>query len=104
MPVLAKEGAIIPFAKVKGNDTSNPKELELWIYSGNNSFTLYEDNGKTDFENHNAKTVFNVTFDEEKKHLKFTANSPVGDTSVIPNSRKLRLVFERFMRESVDLR
>ncbi len=66
MPVLAKEGAIIPFAKVKGNDTSNPKELELWIYSGNNSFTLYEDSGKTDFENHNAKTAFYVSAAEKR--------------------------------------
>ena len=93
MPVLAKEGAVIPFAKSKGNDISNPEELEIWIYSGNNSFVLYEDNGKTDFENHNAKTAFYVSFDEEKRQLEFTANSPVGDTSVIPNSRKLRLVF-----------
>ncbi|MDE6413020.1 MAG: alpha-xylosidase, partial [Eubacterium sp.] len=60
MPVLAKEGAIIPFAKSIGNDVSNPEELEIWIYSGNNSFTLYEDNGKTDYENHNAKMSFIV--------------------------------------------
>ena len=50
IPVLAKEGAIVPFSKPNGNDTSNPKELEIWIYSGNNSFALYEDNGKTDYE------------------------------------------------------
>ncbi|MDE5671563.1 MAG: glycoside hydrolase family 31 protein [Eubacterium sp.] len=93
IPVLAKEGAVIPFAKSKGNDISNPEELEIWIYSGNNSFVLYEDNGKTDFENHNAKTVFRVSFDEEKKQLHFAVDSPAGDTDVIPKSRKFRLVF-----------
>ena len=94
MPVLAKEGAIIPFAKSNGNSVSNPEELELWIYSGKNSFTLYEDNGKTDYENHNAKTIFAVSFDEDSKQLEFTVNSPVGDASIIPQSRKLRLVFK----------
>ena len=94
IPVLAKEGAILPFAQSKGNDTNNPDELEVWIYSGNNSFTLYEDNGKTDYENHNAKTTFSVSFDEAGKQLTFSVHNPVGDTSVIPQSRKLRLVFK----------
>lgn len=94
IPVLAKEGAVIPLAKSNGNDTSNPKELEVWIYAGNNRFTLYEDNGRTDYENHNAKTVFNVSFDEANKQLRFTVDSPVGDISVIPQNRKLRLVFK----------
>ncbi|MDE6110693.1 MAG: DUF5110 domain-containing protein, partial [Eubacterium sp.] len=102
MPVLAKEGAIIPFAKSNGNDVSNPKELEIWVYSGNNSFTLYEDNGKTDYENHNAKTTFAVSFDEEQKQLKFTVNSPKGDTSVIPQKRKLRLVFKDFQADKLS--
>ena len=94
IPVLAKEGAILPFAQSKSNDTSNPDELEIWIYSGNNSFTLYEDNGKTDYENHNAKTTFSVSFDEAGKQLTFSVHNPVGDTSVIPQNRKLRLVFK----------
>ncbi len=94
MPVLAKEGAVIPFAKSKGNDVGNPEELEIWIYSGNNSFVLYEDNGKTNFEKHHAKTAFSVSFDEEKKQLNFVVNSPAGDTDVIPESRKLRIVFK----------
>ena len=102
IPVLAKEGAILPFAQSKGNDTSNPDELEVWIYSGNNSFTLYEDNGKTDYENHNAKTTFSVSFDEEKKQLKFAVNNPNGDTSVIPQSRKLRLVFKDLCVDKID--
>lgn len=94
IPVLAKEGAIITLAKSNGNDTSNPETLELWIYAGNNSFTLYEDNGKTDYEGHNVKTVFNVSYDEERAELKFSAQKPFGDTSVIPQSRKLRLIFK----------
>ena len=48
IPVLAKEGAIIPLdANDRTNDCSNPKELEVLIYRGNNTFTLYEDDGET---------------------------------------------------------
>ena len=94
IPVLAKAGAVIPLAKAKGNDVSNPQELELWIYAGNNTFTLYEDNGKTDYEVHNAKTVFRVSYSEEKAELKFSVEAPQGDTSVIPQRRKLKLMFK----------
>ncbi|MDE6506249.1 MAG: DUF5110 domain-containing protein, partial [Eubacterium sp.] len=94
IPVLAKEGAIVPFSKPNGNDTSNPKELEIWIYSGNNSFALYEDNGKTDYEEHNCKTSFNMRYDEEKAVLHFGIDYPVGDTKVIPENRTFRLIFK----------
>lgn len=102
IPVLAKEGAIIPFAKCKGNDVSNPELLELWIYAGNNSFTLYEDNGKTDFEAHNAKTAFHVSYNEENAELHFSVESPEGDTSVIPENRKIKLIFKDLKTENIS--
>lgn len=94
IPVLAKEGAIIPIALPKGNDTSNPKELELWIYSGNNSFTLYEDNSRTDFEKHNCKTTFNIHYDKQAEKINFSIETPIGDRDVIPEHRNFRLVFK----------
>ena len=48
IPVLAKEGAIIPlYPESIGNSTDNPSSLELWIYRGSGSFDLYEDDGET---------------------------------------------------------
>ncbi len=47
MPVFAKEGAVIPMSLDKGNSISNPEKLKLKIYRGNNTFTLYEDDGET---------------------------------------------------------
>ena len=42
IPVLAKEGAIIPMSKnEKDNTVENPKDLELLIFRGNNEFSLY---------------------------------------------------------------
>lgn len=102
IPVLAKEGAIIPFSKDAGNDSGNPKNLELWIYSGNSTFALYEDNGKTDFEEHNSKTAFTVCYDEEAKQLRLTMDKPSGDTSVIPQNRTLRFVFKDINADALE--
>lgn len=44
IPVFAKEGAIIPLSKDKGNAYDNPEKLEVWVYSGNGEYTMYEDN------------------------------------------------------------
>ena len=52
IPVLAKEGAIIPLSNDDGNSSANPKALEFWIFNGNNSFTLYED----EFDNYNYES------------------------------------------------
>lgn len=94
IPVLAKEGAVIPFSSVNGNSTDNPDTLELWIYSGNNSFSLYEDNDKVDFENHSCKTRFTVCYDEDAKKLDFSIDKPTGDITVIPQNRTFKLIFK----------
>ncbi len=47
MPVFAKAGAIIPMSLDKGNSIKNPEKLKLKIFRGNNTFTLYEDDGET---------------------------------------------------------
>lgn len=47
MPVLAKEGAVIPLSLDEGNSIRNPEKLKLKVYRGNNTFTLYEDDGET---------------------------------------------------------
>ena len=85
IPVLAKDGAIIPLSSDKGNRTDNPESLEIWAVSGNGSFTLVEDNGKTDCEQHTAKTKFEISYENEK--LTFTVNAAGGDTSVLPEKR-----------------
>lgn len=92
IPVLAKEGAIIPLSADCGNGTDNPKSLKILVYSGNGSFSLYEDNGKTDFEQHNAITKFNVKYSPENALMTVTVAQPQGDTSVIPQKRDITLV------------
>lgn len=94
-PVLAKEGAIIPLAlNDVNNDSSNPEDMEIMIYRGNGSFTLYEDDGETmNYKNGAfAETGFEVA--QKDGDVAFVINSAVGDLSVIPEKRRYVLAFK----------
>jgi hypothetical protein len=94
IPVLAKEGAIIPMSKNdKDNTVENPKDLELLIFRGNNEFRLYEDDGLTlSFENGAyLETPFIVK--EDNSTVTFTIVKGEGDISVVPEKRNYLLKF-----------
>lgn len=90
IPVLAKEGAIIPLSADEGNTCENPECLEIWAFTGNGSFCLVEDNGKTDCEEHRAVTKLDISFDGSR--LTFTVNKAEGDLSVIPQKRSYKII------------
>lgn len=94
MPVLAKEGAIIPLSQNKGNDCSNPKHIKLLIYRGNNSYTLYEDDGiTTDYKNGKFLTTeYKIT--ENVNNIKFTICSAEGDRTLVPKDRTYTICFK----------
>lgn len=111
IPVLAKAGAVIPLSADCGNKCSNPEKLEVWVFKGDNEFVMYEDNGKTDFAEHTAKTVFKNTFDERTDTVKLTIEVE-GDLSVIPENRQYKICFKdidcddaefSFSREPVEI-
>ena len=95
IPVLAKEGAIIPMsANDRTNDCSNPETLELLIYRGNNTFTLYEDDGDTlSYQNGEyLKTAFTVC--ENGNKVDFSVSKAEGDGKVAPESRTFIFKFK----------
>ncbi len=101
IPVLAKQGAIIPLSGDKGNSVDNPENLTLWIFNGDNTYTLYEDNGKKDFEKHNIKTRIINSFDEKNNTAKLVIKKPFGDEDLINKSRKYTLCFKEIESASV---
>ncbi len=95
IPVLAKEGAIIPLsANDRDNSCDNPKDMILRIYRGNSSFELYEDDGiSNEFKNGNyAITKYVVS--EKDKELTFSICPAEGNCSSIPSRRSYTLRFE----------
>ena len=92
MPVLAKAGAILPLSDDPGNACGNPAALTLWLYAGDGDFTLYEDNGQTDFDTHKAETQ--ITQQLQGSTLTVTVAPTAGDCIVLPKKRQLTLVFK----------
>lgn len=105
IPVLAKEGAIIPLSEnCTTNDTKNPESLEVLIYRGNNTFRLYEDDGETlKFKNGAfSETPFSVK--ESGTTLEFSIGKAEGDISVLPQKRKYILRFKDVVSCDVTVR
>lgn len=95
IPVLAKEGAIIPMsANDRTNDCSNPETLEVLVYRGNNTFVMYEDDGETlSYQNGEyLKTAFTVAENGDK--VTFSIAKAEGTGSVAPESRTFIIKFK----------
>lgn len=104
IPVLAKEGAIIPLAlNDRTNDSKNPANMELLIYRGNNKFSMYEDDGETmNFEKGEfAFTDYEIK--ESENGLEFSINPARGDTRVLPQSRSYKLSFKDVVSADVTV-
>ena len=97
IPVLARQGAIIPISLDDGNSVDNPKSLEIWAFSGNNTFTMIEDNSKTDYANHNAKTEFSISYYDNK--VTFTVKASQGELSVIPSKRNYTVKIKDLIKD-----
>ncbi len=71
IPVLAKEGAILCLGKGEDNSCGNPNKMEVEVYRGNGTFSLYEDDGVSEKykEGKFATTTFNVQEREGKLYF-----------------------------------
>ncbi len=103
IPVLIKEGGILPLSLDKGNSVNNPENMEINVYSGNGSYELYED-GAVENKNgvHFTKFVSNsiACGNKVKQTLTITTN---GDSSVVPKTRKFAIRFKDVFDGEVSL-
>lgn len=104
IPVLAKAGAIIPMdLNDRTNDCSNPKEMEVLIYRGNNTFVLYEDDGETLSYQDGAYCNTAFTVAENGSTVSFTVDKGEGDISVVPERRKYVLKFKDICEADIQI-
>ncbi len=94
IPVLAKEGAIIPMSEnCRKNDCTNPESLEILVYRGNNTFTLYEDDGETLSYQNGEYLKTEMTVAENGNIVRFTIAKSEGTASVVPEKRTFTVKF-----------
>ncbi len=93
IPVFAKEGAVIPLSDGKGNGCQNPEEIRFEIYSGNGSFTLYEDDGETNeyIKGDYSKTLIRTETAEDVLSLSIAGGKQID---CIPHKRRYILEFK----------
>ena len=92
IPVLAKEGAVIPMSEDTGNSWRNPENLVFDIYRGNGIFKLYEDDGETlGFENGDF-SVTDILVNENENTLKISVAGG-KQISSIPEKRNYTFKF-----------
>ena len=104
IPVLAKEGTILPLAvNDRTNDCTNPDSLELLVYRGNNTFTLYEDDGETLSykDGEYLKTAFTVA--EKGNTVSFKIEKAEGTASVVPQARTYTVSFKDIVSGDVTV-
>lgn len=93
IPVLAKEGAVIPMSEDKGNSWRNPENLSFDIYRGNGEFKLYEDDGETrGFENGDF-SITDILVNENENTLKISVSGGT-QLSSIPEKRNYTFRFK----------
>ena len=94
IPVLAKEGAIIPLSMDNANTVCNPQKLEVWAYEGTGEYTMYEDG--LDGQNPNVLfTVFKSEYSEmEGACTQVLTISTEGDPTIIPENREVKVRFK----------
>lgn len=92
IPVLAKEGAVIPMSEDTGNSCRNPENLSFDIYRGNGIFKLYEDDGETlGFENGDF-SINDILVNENENTLKINVSGGKRISS-IPEKRNYTFKF-----------
>lgn len=89
IPVLAREGAIIPLSLDESNGANEPANMEIYIYRGNNTFNMADRSG--DESEVDAFTRFEVTESDGIITFKISAS---GELSSIPKKRSFKLNFK----------
>ena len=105
IPVLAKEGAIIPMSADSGNTWECPEHLSINVYRGNNTIDFYEDDGETGKYKNGEFSISKMSVCEEGDTIKFTISGG-KQLKCIPQKRIYTLEFkdvEEFDEVSVSI-
>ena len=104
IPVLAKEGAIVPmYLDDKTNDLSIEQPLEIHVWRGNGSYQLYEDDGETNAYVDGKYAITEFKVETKGDELTFTIHPAANASGVLPESRTMRICFRDIEVEPVEV-
>ena len=103
IPVLIKEGGILPLSLNEGNGVKNPAILQVNAYSGNGEYCMYEDGLEENLKGELFTNFINeeVVLNGEKQQTLTIKTS--GDWSVVGENRTLKIRFKDILTGQVSL-
>ena len=103
LPVLAKEGAIVPmYSRADTNNLSHAQPMDIHVWRGNGEFALYEDDGETMEYATGKYAITNFRIREEESGYTFTILPSDQSCGLLPERRKMRILFRDIADADVD--
>ena len=94
-PIFAKKGSIIPLSnKSNVNNTSNPTDIEIHVFPGqNNTYRLYEDDGVSNLYKEGMYLITEIDYNYLPNNYTLIIRSVEGKTGVVPDKRNYKIRF-----------
>lgn len=94
-PIFAKKGSIIPLSKKSNiNNTSNPTDLEIHVFPGqNNTYRLYEDDGISSLHKEGFYLITEIDYNYLPNNYTLIIRSVEGKSGIVPDRRNYKIRF-----------
>ncbi len=94
-PVFAKKGSIIPLSLTSNtNNTSNPTELEIQVFPGqNNTYNLYEDDGISSLYKEGYYLLTQIDYNYLPNNYTLIIRALEGKSGIVPEKRSYKIRF-----------
>ena len=104
IPVLAKEGAIVPMYKNdRSNDLSLSQAHEIHIWRGNGHYELYEDDGETNAYTNGLYAITTFDLKEDKSSLSLTITPNDNTNGILPSQRDFIIKFRDLACDDISI-
>lgn len=94
-PIFAKKGSIIPLSnKSNINNTSNPTDIEIHVFPGqNNTYRMYEDDGISSLYKEGYYLITEIDYNYLQNNYTLIIRSIEGKTGIVPEKRNYKIRF-----------
>lgn len=94
-PIFAKKGSIIPLSnKSNINNTSNPTDIEIHVFPGqNNTYRMYEDDGISSLYKEGFYLITEIDYNYLPNNYTLIIRSIEGKTGIAPAKRNYKIRF-----------
>ena len=94
-PVFAKKGSIIPLSnKSNINNTTNPTDLEIHVFPGeNNTYRMYEDDGISNMYENGYYLITEIDYNYMPNNYTLIIRSVEGKSGIVPDKRNYKIRF-----------